>query len=101
MVLLLCSFDVGEHVALVNFRALAGCHLNKLSAESGRYRDKLAPGSLYVAEGITLGVLFSDVGLYRSHSLSVAAELPEHLSLHGCNDGIGLGVLEGSKLFWR
>ena len=75
MVLLLCSFDVGEHVALVNFRALAGCHLNKLSAESGRYRHELAPRSLYVAEGITLGVLCSDVGLYRSHSLSGAAEL--------------------------
>ena len=67
---------------------------NEFASESSRHRHDFAPWSLDVAESIALGVFFSDVWLYRSHSLAVAAKLPEHLALHGSHQRIGFSVLK-------
>ena len=93
-----CALDVGDDIALAHLGPLLGIDFNQLAAEGGRNGDELAPGSLDVTEDITLLVFLSDVRLDCRGSFAVALELPEELSLDRCDDGVGLGMLEGCRL---
>ena len=95
------TLDVCEHLSLGNHAAAMGCYFHEFASEIGGDGGYLAPWGLYVAERFAFLVFLTDVGLYCRLAFAFALELPIDLSLHGCDDGICLGVLEFSNLLGR
>ena len=95
---LLFALDIGDYVALLYLSALLGINFNKLATQCSLHLDKLAPRSLYPAEGVAFLIFFSDEGLNRGGTLALAIKLPEDLSLNRCYDSVGLRMFEGANL---
>src|SRR3712207_3466265 len=95
---LMFSFDIGNHVTLLNLGTLLGVNFHKFAAQRSVYLYKLAPRCHDVAEHVTLVVCLANEWLDSRCGLALALELPEDLTLHRSHDGIGLGVLELGKL---